>query len=122
MAAAVAAISALETLPVRQNHVLIGNVTVAGEIRPVRATLQRIEAASTVGFKVAVVPASLKGNLVIDDYISKAIDVVYCDDVAQVLGLVLDAPKAEIKKLTGRLKPATTRVVATRKAASAVTA
>ncbi|HUR61965.1 MAG TPA: ATP-dependent protease LonB [Candidatus Thermoplasmatota archaeon] len=103
MAAAVAAVSALEGIPVRQTHVLIGSVAVSGELRPVRATLQRIEAAAAVGYTHAVVPASLEGTLVIDVAVLAKIQVHYCGRLSDALQLVLDAPAGTRNALANRL-------------------
>src|SRR5439155_21063749 len=73
LAAAVASVSALETLPVKQDVVLIADIAVSGNLRPVRATLQRIEAASQRGYKKAVVPKSTEGSLLVDDHIRERI-------------------------------------------------
>ena len=92
LAAAVAAVSALEGIPVKQENVLIGSVAVSGELRPVRATLQRIEAAARLGFKHAIIPATLEGTLVLDKPVLETIEVHYVQHLAHALDAVLDAP------------------------------
>jgi Lon-like ATP-dependent protease len=103
MAAAVAAVSALELLPVRQDCVLIGDVAVNGVLRPVRATLQRIEAAALRGYKVALVPASIKSSLLVDDHIRARIQIVYCESLIELLGHALEGDEAAMLGLKGRL-------------------
>jgi Lon-like ATP-dependent protease len=103
LAAAIAAVSALEGHAVRQAYVSIGSVAVSGELRPVRATLQRIEAAAEVGYTHAIVPASLRGTLVIDEAVLERIQVHYCQKLGDALQLVLDAPAATRNALAGRL-------------------
>ncbi|HVL47201.1 MAG TPA: ATP-dependent protease LonB [Candidatus Thermoplasmatota archaeon] len=107
IAAGVAAISALEAIPVKQEYAAIGEVAVSGMLRPVRATLQRIEAAANLGYKKVIVPASIRESLLVDDYILNRIEVIYCDTLAEVLGFMLDAHGDVKKKLTGRLSDAT---------------
>jgi ATP-dependent Lon protease len=108
IAAAVAAISALESLPVKQEYCLVGTVAVNGDLRPVRALLQRIEAAARLGYAHVVVPASAQKTLLVDDYIREQIDIVYCDTLAEVLRTVLDAPEGLKLALTSRIDRAHT--------------
>jgi ATP-dependent Lon protease len=103
MAAAAAAVSALEGVPVRQQYVLIGSVAVGGDLRPVRASLQRIEAAAKLGYKKAIVPAVLEGSLVFDPDVSDLIEVHYADHLADALGLCLEAPAKVRNAITDRL-------------------
>jgi ATP-dependent Lon protease len=104
VAAAVAAISALEALPVRGDIAMIGNIAVSGELRPVRATLQRVEAAMKLGFAFAVVPEAIRSSLLLDDYIRENIEVLYCNTLGDVLEKVLDAPPALLKDLVKRAR------------------
>lgn len=103
MAAAVASVSALEVVPVRQDTVLIGDVTVGGTLRAVRATLQRVEAAALRGHKRAIVPESLKGSLLVDDHVRARIEIVYCETLGQALREALDAEEGVLSRLTIRL-------------------
>lgn len=103
MAAAVAAVSALESIPVRQDCIVIGDLSVSGALKPVHSTLQRIEAAASLGFKKAIVPSSLKGALLVDEPTMRKIDIIYSDSLLDVLSHVLDASPAAMSSLTGRL-------------------
>src|SRR6185436_16133525 len=103
IAAAAAAVSALEGVPLRQSAVLIGSVAVNGDLRPVRATLQRIEAAAKLGFTAAVVPRALEGSLVLDKGVMAAIEVHYAAHLADALDLVLDAPAKRRTAIAARL-------------------
>ncbi len=98
LAGALAAISALDNRPVRMDSVFLASVTVGGDIRPVRHTLQRIEAAAAVGFKRAVVPSSLRHRLVVDRHILERIEVVYCDRLADVLEYALGKPSRKRRR------------------------
>ncbi|MEA3202284.1 MAG: ATP-dependent Lon protease [Thermoplasmata archaeon] len=103
MAAAVAAVSALESLPVRQDVVLVGEVAVSGALRPVRATLQRLEAAAALGYRRAIVPAAALASLLADEPGLATLEIVACHDLAEVLDAALDAtPQAKVA-LSGRL-------------------
>ncbi len=103
IAAGIAAVSALESIAVRQQYVFIGEVTVSGTLRAVRSTLQRIETAAFLGYKYAVVPAGLKGQLLVDEHIREKITIVYCETLAEALGHGLDATTLITQRITGRL-------------------
>jgi Lon-like ATP-dependent protease len=104
IAAAVSAISALEGLPVRQSYVMIGSVAISGELRPCRATLQRIEAASKLGFKACIVPESIRSTLLVDEYIRNKIKIVHCGNLGDVLDEVIAAPAKDKRDLVERLR------------------
>ena len=106
IAAAVASVSALEGLPVQQDVVVIGDLAVSGALRPVRATLQRIEAAANLGYKRAIVPASLAESLLVDEPVRARIEVIPCETLAEVLAHVLDASDLHKVSLSGRLHDA----------------
>ncbi len=105
LAGAVAAISALDEAPVRMDTVFLATVSVGGDIRAIRHTLQRIEAAAAVGFRRAVVPSSLRDRMVVDRAILERIEVVYCDRFADVLDLAIAKPTS--KRTRVRQKKAT---------------
>ncbi|HUR68947.1 MAG TPA: ATP-dependent protease LonB [Candidatus Thermoplasmatota archaeon] len=103
IAAAVAAVSALESLAVRQDVVFIGDLSVSGGLKPVHSTLQRIEAAAALGFTKAVVPGALRGGLLVDEPTARKIQVVHCDTLPEVLAHALDASESVMVSLSGRL-------------------
>jgi Lon-like ATP-dependent protease len=105
MAAAVAAARALEALAVRQDVVFIGDVAVNGTLRPVRATLQRIEAAAHLGYKRACVPAVIESSLLVDAHIRQKIEVTYCDTLGEVLRHALEGGDDVKASLAARLHP-----------------
>jgi len=106
IAAGIAAISAFETIPVDQSQVMIGTIAVSGDLRPVRATLQRIEAAAKLGFRAAIVPAAIKTSLLVDAYIRKKIEIVFCETLAEVAARVFTGPAAAKKSIVERLQKA----------------
>lgn len=105
MAAAVASVSALEALAVRQDVVFIGDVAVNGTLRPVRATLQRIEAAAHLGYKRACVPAAIESSLLVDEHIRATIQVTYCESLGDVLRHALEGEEDVKASLAARLHP-----------------
>lgn len=104
IAAAVAAVSALESLPVKQDVVCIGDVAVNGMLRPVRATLQRIEGAAALGYKRAIVPTAIADSLLVDDYIREKIDIIHCETLSDVLAHALDATVEAQSSINVRLQ------------------
>lgn len=110
LAAAVAAISALEALPVRQEYALAGGIAVNGDLRASRSTLQRIEAAALLGYRFAIVPEAVRDTLLVDDYILEKIQVLFCRTLGDVFQHVLDASPKEKTRLIERLGGSVVRV------------
>ncbi|MGB1586131.1 MAG: ATP-dependent protease LonB [Thermoplasmatota archaeon] len=84
-AGAVACISALEDLPIRQDTVVIGAIAVSGRLRAVDGVTQMIEAASDVGYTRAVVPESNKNDILLEHRYRDRIEVIFADHLADVL-------------------------------------
>ncbi|HLE96540.1 MAG TPA: ATP-dependent protease LonB [Candidatus Thermoplasmatota archaeon] len=103
VAATVAAVSALEGVPVRQECAFIGDIAVNGTLRPVRATLQRVEAAAFAGFRKVIVPEAIRTSLLVDEHIRERIEIIYCDSIGDVLEHALDATADVKDRLTSRL-------------------
>lgn len=103
LAAGVAAVSALEGLPIKQSHVFVAEVAVSGDLKPVRATLQRIEAAAAFGFSHVIVPKSLEKSLLVDAHIREQIQIVYCDTFAEAVSHAIEATDDVRGKLLDRL-------------------
>jgi ATP-dependent Lon protease len=102
-AVAVAAISALESLPIKQGYAMTGTLTVTGDLRPVRGIVQRIEAAAAVGYPRVIVPEASRPDVLLDPEVLAQIEVVYARNLAEVLRRVVDAPPAHVEGLTVRL-------------------
>jgi ATP-dependent Lon protease len=92
LAATVASLSALERRPVRQDVVFVGSISVRGQLRPVEYALQQIEAALDLGFRAAIVPAALKGRILLDDAVEAGIDVIYVDSLQEATQIAFSAP------------------------------
>jgi Lon-like ATP-dependent protease len=63
---AVAVISALEHIEVRQNVAMTGSLTVRGEVLPVGGVTQKIEAAVEAGIKEVIIPESNKKDVLLE--------------------------------------------------------
>ncbi len=103
LAAAVASVSALESIPVKQTYVMVGGVAVSGELRPVRAILQRLEAAAARGFRFAIVPEAARPTLLVNEPSLADMTIVFCRGLGEALDNVLEAPAHVRRALVGRL-------------------
>ncbi len=84
-AAAIACISSLEDLPIRQDTVVIGSLAVSGRLRSVDGVTQMIEAASDLGYTRAVVPATNADDILLEHRYRDAIEVILASDLAETL-------------------------------------
>jgi Lon-like ATP-dependent protease len=91
---AVAALSALENIPVRQSVAMTGSIDVRGEVLPVGGITPKVEAAIEAGMKEVVIPRANKDDLILDPKDQKRIKVI----LAATIGDVLEA------SLSGRNK------------------
>jgi Lon-like ATP-dependent protease len=91
-AAAVAAVSSLETLPVRQDTAIIGALAVSGRLRAVEGVTQMIEGAADLGYTRAVVPAANKDDILLEHAYKGRIEVLLAGDLADALQHALVAP------------------------------
>lgn len=103
-ATAVACISCLEDLPVRQDTVLVGALAVSGRLRHVEGVTQMIEAASDVGYRVAVVPAANEDDILLEHRYRGKIEVVLADHLADALPHVLDGPTHRVRVIGDSLR------------------
>ena len=105
LALAVSALSALEGVPVRQDTVLIGGMTVTGELRAVRGVTQVIETAVDAGYTRAVVPESNRNDVLLNPVYRNRVEVVFADHLMGALDQVLTG--ARKGAVIDRLKPLT---------------
>ncbi len=103
-ATAIACISSLEDLPVRQDTVIIGALAVSGRLRHVEGVTQMIEAASDVGYKTAVLPKANENDILLEHRYRGRIEIVLVDDLGEALHHVLKAPKHRIKLIEDALR------------------
>lgn len=77
---AVAVISALSNIPVRQDVAMTGSLDVRGRVLPVGGVSAKIRAAKEAGIKKVLVPKSNK-----DDVLERDIEVVFVENIKEVL-------------------------------------
>jgi len=103
---AVAIISAMEGVPVRQDIAMTGSLSVRGEVLPVGGVTGKTEAAIEAGLKAVVVPRSNAEDIHLSNGLLGKIKIVPVDNFVDVLQYVLvDSQKkrALIKKVAGML-------------------
>ncbi len=103
LALAVSALSALEGVPVRQDTLLMGAMTVTGELRAVRGVTQMIETAVDVGYTRAVMPETNRNDVQMNPLYRGRIELIFASHLNEALEDVLVGPrKAAVLE---RLKP-----------------
>ncbi len=96
---AVACVSALEGVPVKQDTVIIGALAVSGRMRGVDGVTQMIEAAADLGYKTAIVPKANENDILIEFHYRNKIKVVLADNMGDVLKAVLAGTAAKRNKV-----------------------
>ena len=86
LAAVIAAVSSFRNLPLPHDLVILGEVGLSGEIRPVPSGQERIYEAAKHGFKRAIVPAANKPRKSIENMTVQPVETI-----AQVLDLILSS-------------------------------
>jgi len=100
---AVAIISAMEGIPVRQDIAMTGSLSVRGEVLPVGGVTAKTEAAIEAGVKEIIVPKNNVGDIHISAAMKGRIRIIPVENFADVLQQVLIDCK-EKKKLISKMK------------------
>jgi Lon-like ATP-dependent protease len=103
-AAAVACVSSLEEIPVRQDTVAIGSLAVSGRLRAVEGVTQMVEGAADLGYKRAVVPESNRDDILLEHSYRTKIEVLFARDLAETLGYTLGGSATRIAVLQNTLR------------------
>jgi Lon-like ATP-dependent protease len=82
---AVAVISALESVPVKQDVGMTGSLTVRGEVLPVGGITQKVEAAIDAGLRKVIIPFSNKADLFLEKKYEGKIEIVTAKTLIDVL-------------------------------------
>ena len=86
---ATAIISALESIPIRQDLAMTGSLSVRGEVLPIGGVTAKIEAAARSGVKTIVVPRANIQDVLLDDRFEKMVEVVAVDTLDEVMKYAL---------------------------------
>ncbi len=90
IAVAVAIISALKEIPVKQEVAMTGSLSVRGEVLPVGGVSSKVEAAIDAGIKTVIVPRSNLQDIVVDQEKLRKVRIVPVTTVEEVLEEALD--------------------------------
>jgi Lon-like ATP-dependent protease len=103
---AVAVISALEKVGVRQDVALTGSLSVRGEVLPVGGVNQKIEAAVEAGINTVIIPKSNERDVYLVKEMKKSVKVIAVERIEDVLKIILkpgEKKDAIIKALEARV-------------------
>jgi ATP-dependent Lon protease len=89
LAMAVGALSAVHGVPVRQETVVIGGLTVTGAVKAVKGITQLIESAVDSGFTRVVVPAANANDILLNPVYRRRVQIVQARGVLEALEDVL---------------------------------
>ena len=76
---ATAIISALESIPIRQDLAMTGSLSVRGEVLPIGGVTAKIEAAARSGIKTVVIPRANMQDVLLDEKYEAMVEVVPVD-------------------------------------------
>ena len=102
IAVAVAIISALKNVPIKQDYAVTGSLSVRGDVLPVGGVSSKIEAAIDAGIKKVIVPKSNEQDIVLDKKKLNLIKVIAVENIIQVLRELIDWTGKEsiLRKIT----------------------
>jgi Lon-like ATP-dependent protease len=108
IAVAIAIISALKEVPVRQDTAMTGSLSVRGEVLPVGGVSAKVEAAIEAGIKRIIVPKSNLQDIIIDKAKLAKTEIIPVELLDQVLAEALDwkGKEAVLKQLKSSSKSA----------------
>lgn len=90
IAVAVAIISALKDVPIKQEYAMTGSLSVRGEALPVGGVTAKVEAAIDAGIKKVIVPKSNMQDIVLNEKLAKKITIIPVETLEEVLKEVLN--------------------------------
>jgi len=102
IAIAVAIISALKGIPIKQDYAITGSLTVRGEVLPIGGVTYKIEAAVEAGIPNVIVPKSNLKDIVIDSDRLKKVKIIPVENIVDVLKIVMvwNGNKDVLSKIT----------------------
>ena len=109
-------ISALESIPIRQDLAMTGSLSVRGEVLPIGGVTAKIEAAARSGIKTVVIPRANLQDVLLDEKYEAMVEVVPVDTLDEVMefALIKHAEKAGLVERLGavidRLTPLPSKV------------
>lgn len=100
---ATAIISALESIPIRQDLAMTGSLSVRGEVLPIGGVTAKIEAAARSGIKTVIIPRANEQDVLLDTKYESMIEVIPVDTLDEVMeyALIKHAEKAGLVERLG---------------------
>ena len=86
---ATAVISAIESIPVRQDIAMTGSLSVRGDVLPVGGVTYKIEAAAKAGISTVLIPAANLDDVLIEERYREKVKVIPVDNIEEVLKIAL---------------------------------
>jgi len=101
IAVALAIISALQKIPIRQDTAMTGSLSVRGDVLPVGGVSAKVEAAIEAGMKRIIVPKTNMQDIIIDKKKLSSVEIIPVEHIEEVLKEALDwsGKKGLLKKL-----------------------
>ena len=92
---AIAVISALTGIPIRQDVAITGSLSIRGEVLPVGGVSAKIEAAAKAGIETVIIPYKNKDDVVLEKKYEKSIKIVPVKTLTEALQIGLKEGKAK---------------------------
>jgi Lon-like ATP-dependent protease len=86
---ALAVLSAMESIPIRQDIAMTGSLSVRGEVLPVGGVTSKIEAAIASGIRTIIIPKKNSEDVVIKQELLKDVKLIYADTIVDVIEAAL---------------------------------
>jgi len=86
---ATAVISAIESIPVRQDIGMTGSLSVRGDVLPVGGVTFKIEAAAKAGIKTVLIPRANIDDVLIEERYKSLVTIIPVDYIEDVLKIAL---------------------------------
>jgi len=93
---ATAVISALESVPIKQNIAMTGSLSVRGDVLPVGGVTQKIEAAAQAGITTVLIPKSNEGDVLIDETFRDRIKIIPVTSISEVFEYSFSGQKPKL--------------------------
>src|SRR3989339_1007530 len=90
IAVAVAIVSALKKIPIRQDTAMTGSLSIRGEVLPIGGVTAKVEAAIEAGIKQVIVPRSNLRDIIVPKEKLEKIKIIPVDTIKEVLKEALD--------------------------------
>jgi len=90
IAVATSIISALKSIPIKQEYAMTGSLSVRGEVLPVGGVSSKVEAAIEAGIKKIIVPRSNLKDIIVDKKKLDGTKIIPVDNIVEVLVKALD--------------------------------